>query len=66
MQFLSTTSNSLRVILTIALLSLVTPAMSLSHVVNYPVSGPRPQSLSDQFANAEADSSSSGVHAELE
>ncbi|KAA8571805.1 hypothetical protein EYC84_001770 [Monilinia fructicola] len=40
--------------------------MSLSHVVNYPVSGPRPQSLADQFAHAEAGSSSPGVHAELQ
>ncbi|KAG4026889.1 hypothetical protein MFRU_035g00410 [Monilinia fructicola] len=66
MQLPSITSNSLRVIFTIALLSLITPAMSLSHVVNYPVSGPRPQSLADQFAHAEAGSSSPGVHAELQ
>ncbi|KAJ8071473.1 hypothetical protein OCU04_001793 [Sclerotinia nivalis] len=53
MQFLNTTSHSLRVIFAIALLALSTHAAALSHTVNYPVSGGAPVSLADEMPHKE-------------
>lgn len=57
MQFPNTISHSLRVICAIALITLITPTiaapMPLSHTMNYPVSGPAPESLSDELPHTE-------------
>ncbi|CAD6443677.1 cadd30b6-f385-4bd7-b10b-3b7f4df328f8-CDS [Sclerotinia trifoliorum] len=53
MQFLNTTSCSLRVIFAMAIFTLSTSAAALSHTVNYPVSGGAPVSLADEMPHTE-------------